>query len=386
METQQTAPTSHSKIGASSMHRWAACPGSIRLSEGLPNHESPYALEGTKAHDIAAKLILGQSIASDLIAVTDPDDPEFVDDEMLEAVDVYVDAFNKAKEGATFWMVEEQFDLSEIYPGLFGTSDGIIYHEDKLELEVWDYKHGAGMAVEVDWNEQLMYYGLGALLKTKAKCKTVKLVIAQPRCPHSAGQIRSWTVSTPELIDFSADLIEAAKRTENPNAELKAGDHCKFCKAAPVCPNLSGLAVSKAKEEFTPVPNYDPAKIAEYLELIPAIKSWVKSVEAFAFAEAERGRVPPGYKLVPKRANRKWRDEKSAMEFIAFELGLEAKDILKPAQLLSPAKVEAFLSKEDKKLLEEHTLKESSGNTLAPSTDKREAVKSAVEVDFKVLE
>jgi len=382
----ETTPSVHSKIGASSMHRWAACPGSIRQSEGLPNHESPYALEGTRAHDIAAKILLGQDLTKELIDFTDPEDPRYVDDEMLEAVDVYVKAFNEAREGAKFSLIEEPFDLSDIYPGLFGTSDGIIYREDRLELEVWDYKHGAGMAVEVENNEQLMYYGLGALLKTKAKCKTVKLVICQPRCPHSSGPIRSWTISTPDLIDFAADLVEAAKRTEDPNAILVAGDHCKFCRAAPMCPNLSYLAVSKAKEEFKPIPSYDPQKLAEYLELVPAIKSWVKSVEAFAFAESERGRVPPGFKLVPKRANRKWRDEKSAMEFIAFELGLDAKDILKPATLLSPAKVEAFLNKDDKKLLEEYTLKESSGNTLASINDKREAVKSAVEVDFKVLE
>lgn len=385
--TLETGPTAHSKIGASSMHRWAACPGSIRQAHGMPNHESSYALEGTTAHNIAAKMILGIDIVKELIDVTDPEDPAYVDDEMLEAVQVYVDAFNKAKEGATFFKVEEQFDLSSIHPGLFGTSDGIIYREDKLELEVWDYKHGAGLPVEVDWNEQLMYYGLGALLQTKVKCKTVKLVICQPRCPHTDGPVRSWTISTPELIDFSADLVDAAKRTEDPNAPLKAGDHCRFCKAAPLCPQLNEMRMEVAKQEFSPQAAYDPEKLAEVLNAVPAIEAWLKGVKAFAFAEAEHGRIPPGFKLVPKRAMRKWKDETAAKNFIALELGLDEKEILKPAKLNSPAQIEALLkSKEDKKLLELHTIKESSGNTLAPSTDKREAIKPAVETEFKVLE
>lgn len=386
IKTQETGPTAHSKIGASSMERWEACPGSIRQAHGMPNHESPYAIEGTTAHDIAAKMILGIDLTKELITVTDPDDPAYVDDEMLEAVQVYVEAFNTAKKGATFFEVEKQFDLSSIHPGLFGTSDGIIYHESKLELEVWDYKHGAGLPVEVEWNKQLMYYGLGALLQTKVKCKTVKLVICQPRCPHTNGPVRSWTISTPELIDFSADLVDAAKATEDPNAPLKAGEHCRFCKAAPLCPQLNEMRMEVAKNEFSPQIAYDPEKLAKVLEAVPAVEAWVKGVKAFAFAEAEHGRIPPGFKLVPKRATRKWRDETLAKNFIALELGLDEKAILKPAKLNSPAQIEALLSsKEDKKLLELHTIKESSGNTLAPSTDKREAIKPAVEAEFKII-
>ena len=41
----------HSKLGASASDRWMNCPGSIRASEGVPNAESAYALEGTVAHE-----------------------------------------------------------------------------------------------------------------------------------------------------------------------------------------------------------------------------------------------------------------------------------------------------------------------------------------------
>lgn len=385
---EATTPTVHSRIGASSMHRWAECPGSVKASEGMPNTSSKYAEEGTTAHDLAAKMILGEDITSMMIAVTDPEDPRYVSDEMIEAVEVYVDAFNKAKEGAAQFWVEERFDLSSLHPGLFGTSDGIIYDAETKTLEVWDYKHGAGMGVEVENNPQLMYYGLGALLKTKVPVVNVKLVICQPRYPHSEGPIRSFTVSSADIIEFAADLIEFAKATEAKNAPRKSGDHCKFCPAAPVCTTLHDQAVEAAKSDFAPSDEkYDPVKLSATLEKLPAIKAWVKSLEAFAFAEAERGRIPPGFKLVPKRATRDWRDPESARAAIALELGLTSVEISKPAVLRSPAQIEALLkSKEDKKFLESLVVKESSGNKLVPEGAKGEPVKAAIEADFKVIE
>jgi len=384
-----TTPTVHSKIGASSMHRWGPCPGSVRLSHGVEKTTSSYAEEGTKAHDVAAKILLGQSLATDLIGQTDPDHEDYVSDEMLEAVEVYVNAFNEAKAGpgTKFW-IEEKFDLSHLHPGLFGTSDGIIYHEDTKTLEVWDYKHGQGLGVEVENNEQLMYYGLGALFKTKLPVSQVKLVICQPRYPHIEGPIRSWFLSPAELIDFTAHLIERAVATEDPKAPFSPGDHCRFCPAAGICPSLQNQALDAAKLDFTPAEsNYDPKKLAAVLSQLPTIEAWAKSVRSFAYAEAERGRIPPGFKLVPKRANRKWRDEEAAKQFISFELGLDPKEIFKPAKLSTPAQIEAMLkNKADKELMNQLVLKESSGNNLVPENAKGEAVQSSIEAQFTKIE
>jgi len=49
----------HSPIGASSMHRWSVCPGSVRLSSNVPSVSSSYADEGTEAHAWLAKVIAG---------------------------------------------------------------------------------------------------------------------------------------------------------------------------------------------------------------------------------------------------------------------------------------------------------------------------------------
>ncbi len=379
--------TTHSKIGASSMHRWAACPGSVRLSKDIPNTSSKYAEEGTLAHDLAADLLNlelrgndGGDIADFHAKWTD------IDPEMHENVKIYVEEFLKEAFATPGWFsVERKFNLSNLHPGLFGTADGIIYQESIKVLQVWDFKYGQGIPVEPENNEQLMYYGLGALMETKAPCSDVELVICQPRCPHPEGPIRKWRLSVTDLIDFAADLIDAAKRTEDPNAGLVPGDHCRFCPASPTCPQLHDTAVELAKNEFSPAFSYDPAKLASVLELIPAIKAWAKSVEEFAHGEAQHGRVPPGYKLVPKRAMRKWRDEEQAAEAI-HKLGIETSLTHKPAVLKSPAQIEDVLDKKQKLEIAEYIIKESSGSNLVPFSDKRPQTVPAVETEFTKIE
>jgi hypothetical protein len=366
--------SAHSKIGASSMSRWSKCPASVRLSENMPNTSSVYALEGTKAHELAEKILRGEKV-----------DLSQYDEETVEAVMVYVDAFKKAAIDCTFYKVEQRFDLSAIYPGLYGTGDGLIYHEKTKVLQIWDYKHGQGIAVEVVNNQQLQYYALGALLASKVPCSEVKMVIAQPRAYHPDGPIRSWTIPVTDLLDFSADLIEAAQRTEDPNAPIVSGDHCRFCPAAPVCPELNEKAIETAKNEFSPT-YYDPIKLADTLDKLPAIEAWIKAVREFAFREAETGKEIPNYKLVPKRATRKWKGSEEEIEkVLLMEFGLHYMEVKHEPELKSPAQIEKLIPKEMKARLEEIVSKESSGSTLVPSSDKRQSVKPSITTDFSVI-
>lgn len=362
----------HSRIGASSMHRWAECPGSVKLSETVPKHTSAFAEEGTEAHELAEKF-LHSFKRSTVFAYA------HYDDEMVENVKVYVDYVIEkfSVEKGSKLIVEHKFDLSSLHPGLFGTADAVIYHPKLKLLRVIDLKYGAGVPVEVKNNPQLLYYGLGAMISTEYPVDTIELTIVQPRLNHVDGPIRSQKLTTLELMDFSADLIEFAKKTEDPNAPLRDGRHCKFCPAKAVCPQLSKTALEKAKEEFRDLLPYSPEKLAETLDALDRVEAWAKGVRAFAYAEAEHGRCPPGYKLVKKRATRKWKSEDEAVKYLEWQAGLKEDQLFEPRQIKSVAQIEKQMGKERKTESAYLDLisQESSGNKLVHESEPGEPVK-----------
>jgi hypothetical protein len=373
----------HSKIGASSMDRWSACPGSVRLCEGLPEQKSSYAEEGTFAHEVAACVLNSGFTWQEARKIYKGK----LDLELEDAVQTYTGLIfgdlQGAKDAQLF--VEERFHLHQAHPSAFGTSDAIIYYPSKKLLRVYDYKHGAGVAVEVDNNSQLMYYGLGALLKLQKPCTDVELIIVQPRCPHPKGPVRRWKIPSIDLIDFTADLIDYIKKTEDPFAPLVPGEHCRWCRAAGVCPALQNTALEVAKTEFSQTQPYDPARLAEVLKLLPTIEEWCANVRKFAYAEAEHGRTPPGYKLVDKEARRKWLDNIDPKALAAeFNLTLEDVTETSPKNLTEIEKLvgkKEFAAKGTK-----FFAKKSSGTTLVEDTDSRPAINRDPKSEFQVID
>lgn len=371
----------HSKIGASSMKRWAACPGSVKLSEGIESRSSVFAEEGTKAHELGEKWLLEGERAFAGYTV-----------DMVENVAVYVyavcDRVNSNPDSNKL-LVEQRFHLHELHSDLFGTSDAIVWQPGIERLSVIDLKYGAGVPVEVEDNPQLQYYALGALLANKQwKPREVEVVIVQPRCPHPDGPVRAQVLQVVDLLDFAADLVEAVKRTEEASAAylcadsgpleaqwqrmyLHAGDHCRFCPAAAICPAQKNKAQQLAKQAFAPGLPYDAKQLAETLEWLPVLEAWIKNTREFAYAEAEKGHDIPRHKLVEKRATRRWKDEGSAILW----LKQQGVDPYGEAPVVTPAAAEKLLPKDQREILDDLCVKESSGHTLVHESDRREAIK-----------
>lgn len=367
----------HSSLGASSYYRWKACPGSIRQTAGLKGQESAYAARGTTAHDIASKILMKQ-----------PWNWGDFDEEEIEAVTTYTDFVQDlAETKGVKLFVEQRFDLSKYYPNLYGTADAVIYHAEMRKLVVIDYKHGAGIPVEVTENSQLMYYGLGALHMLGKPVDSIELVIVQPRCFHSDGPIRRWTTTPARMMEFIADLIDDAKLTEDKNAVLNPGDWCRFCPAQAMhCPAVREKSLALAKNEFSSLESYDPKKLSETLDMLPTIEAWIKAVREFSYREAEHGRIPPGWKLVAKRANRKWAKEYKSDE-LARDFGLRPPDVT-TVTLKSPAQVEKLIPKSTPALfdrLNAMVVQESSGKSLVPESDPRPAVTVSARDVFEVI-
>lgn len=379
----------HSKLGASSAARWFACPASVRASEGIEDRPSEYAEEGTAAHELAAMCLSGNMLPHHNLGITLNNFE--VTEEMADAVQVYFDTVEQDRQEGDELQVEQRFDLSHIYPGCFGTNDALIYRESEGLLIVYDYKHGRGVPVSAKDNKQLLYYALGAVTgKHNRKVKTVELVIVQPRCASRSEPVDRWRIDALGLLDFATDLREAAERTNAVAPAYVPGDHCKFCRAAPTCQARKDAALAVAAAEFaddgamtlSDPKSLTPEAMAAALRQADQLEDWIKAVRDYAHHEAEAGRVATGFKLVPTRPTRKWKNDEDAKKWLV-DYGLDDMDIYAEPKLRTPAQIEKVLGKASKNDIVELWESVSKGTVLVPLDDKRAPVKPEAAGEFQ---
>ena len=383
-----TGPTAHAALGASSAYRWMACPGSVALSKDVPRKDTVFSLEGTAAHALGELAFKEKLHPSNWLR-------EIVEDvevshDMVAAVEVYTKYLTDLQLDGFEVTLEHRFSLEKLDPPapMFGTSDCVAFRASDGLLVVADYKHGAGVSVEVEDNSQLKYYALGALLAMPAgtRVKSVKMAIIQPRAQHKDGPIREWTTTVDHLLDFADELIEAAHRTTNPNADLASGKHCRFCPAQPMCPQLHKEMQLVAADEFNDKPLVDPRllkpeQLSAILEKADIIEDWLRSIRQHVQSQLESGADVPGWKLVPKRASRVWVSEQAVKEWANQEM-LATVDIME-FKLKSPAAMEKIVGK--KNLPKELVSSVSSGYTLAHASDPRPAITNTASDEFSNL-
>ena len=388
----------HATLGASGAYRWRACPGSVRLSEGIPSRSSIFAQVGTVAHELAEICLARRTVPEKYMgAPVNPDFPEIVvDQDMADAVNVYLRHVRPlitraVKTGGRVWVEAKVSleDLGGVGEEMFGTADLIVYTDEILY--VFDYKHGSGVPVEVEENDQLLYYALGALLKlwadagTDAPVKRIYYHVVQPRCEHPGGPVRAGRIDPVDLLDWASDLFRDAERTKDPDAPIVPGKHCRFCPAQPVCPAQREKRMKDAKlvfgesgvEPVKPLSRLTLSELRQIVDNADDIIAWVKSAKELAQTRLENGLDMPGYKLVQKRAVRKWAlGDDDMADALCEKFGLGDEDLFE-RKLRSPAQIEKALKadKNTKQDLAEFVTAESSGTTLAPEGDKRPAVK-----------
>lgn len=407
----------HSKIGASSAERWFACPGSVKLSEGIKGSESEYARIGTAAHHLAsfcleygyaAKRFVGFHVrpkpggGEEMVKpdpgmpIAPPADWTLVTAEMATAVQVYLDAVRdimNAKPSREL-DIEVKFHLDNLHEDLWGTADCVIYDPDSHDLWVMDYKHGEGVVVDPEENPQLLYYAVGAAFaKSNRRVDAVHLAIVQPRAMGES--VKWWHVDAIDLLDFSDVLMRAVSEVETASQAhpgepeqwnsffLKPGDHCRWCPAAAICPKLKETAEVASLDQYKGGKAYDAEDLARSLNQIKALKGWIKALEEFAHSELHRGAVIPDWKLVDKKAIRGWLDEAEAERTLLSD-GRTEDEIYEPRKLKSPAQIEELVGKKDfASLVGDFVSAVSSGTTIAPASDKRPAVNRNVADGFE---
>lgn len=379
----------HSIISASAFERWVNCPASPRLAMGMPDKSSEAAMEGTAAHWLAETCLKERKNANEYLGSTIPVDNHetgfLVTQEMADGVNLYCStiwADLQALDPSVCTMgVEVGFHLDWINNQIFGTNDCFI-GQNFGKLIVYDFKYGAGVAVDADENGQMMIYALGAL--KGRPYEEIELVIIQPRAQHEKGPIRRWSITVEDLTLWSENVLApAAALALSPDAPPHAGEWCRWCRAYAICPEVRAEATKAAMVAFSnasepeplsfPAPDMlTPEQIGRVLTFTHLFSTWASEVEQYAKAEMERGRSISGWKLVRGRKTRKWADEAEVVRALEPRFGVE---IYEEPKLRSPAQMEKALKGVELDSLIEIT----QGVSVAPASDKRDAVVPAIE-------
>jgi hypothetical protein len=404
-------PTTHAKLSPSGTKRWLNCPGSVALSEGIPDGSSFYAAEGSAAHELLEKALHNEG------PVWEPEIGEpwehdgftgEVTQEMVDAVQVAVDYVRKQvaeAEDIGFGVepevrLERRVNFDRLNPpeGLDGgTCDVTIWSGPEMRnLHVIDYKHGQGVFVEVEGNEQLLSYALGAIATDGRRPDRIKTTIIQPR-HHAGDPVRSAEYTWAEIVEFKRDLFAAAEDTAKPGAPLVVGDWCRFCPALPQCPAQADHATQLAQAEFdeldadtAPTLLADPKlmtpdQLGAVLDGAKFVEDWIKAVRAHVSSLIDRGEEVPGWKLVEGRANRRWSDEERAERYMARKgLGVDERFTRK---LVSPAQAEKALKAAGHKpsYIQRFIEQPKGSPKLAPASAAALALPSSAESDFAHL-
>lgn len=338
----------------------------------FPDEQSPYAAEGTIAHDLAEAILRHKLEGRKAPKLDD------YSAEMVEAVNRYVDICEekvneaRARSSDAEAMIEARLDFSRWVPEGFGTGDMVIVADGILE--VIDLKYGKGVPVSAVENTQMRLYALGAydVNEFLYVIKTVRMTIVQPRL----DSVSTDEMSLEELLDWGEDIKPIAQRAWDGIGECTPCDYCNFCKARHACRALADTCLDtfyknggKLNQLLT------DREVSDILGMKDLITKWIKGVYDFAYEKALSGEKQwPGYKLVEGTSRRTITDPEAAAKTL-LDNGYKEEEIFKPRELEGITNLQKVLGKKGvAEYLEAYIDKPEGKPTLVPESDKRPAI------------
>ena len=342
----------HSRFGASSSHRWLACPASIKEEANMPSHSSVFAQEGTCAHEVADQCLKNDKAAAEFIGETI--EGIVVTEEMAGYVQEYIDYIEdiRAQYSDTILLHEQRVDYSNVAPDGFGTLDAAIIVPSKCLVHIFDLKYGKGIRVEATNNTQAMFYALGLLNEYSwlYDLDLWHIHICQPRLRNfsewdtTANNLHAWKRQfvIPMVNDALSD-----KPTYNPSDET-----CKWCKAKANCPALHEYIKKNVTDTFdnltgeiSEVTDEDKRRLLDNKELYMSL---LTAVDDEVYSRISAGGEFSGYKLILGRSTTKWLD--TAEDALAKKYGEDIYNkkmigITEARKLLTKAELDQYTAK-----------------------------------------
>lgn len=373
----------HALLSASGSPRWLVCTQSPKLEQKFAQSKtSTFAEEGTLAHEFGQ---LGIELGAEQISlkIYNAEVKKLkkhalysseMDSEVLKYTEYVLELFNIIKQSSpdAVLLVEQRLDFSHLVPRGFGTGDILIIADGKIY--VIDLKYGKGIQVFAEKNSQLMLYGIGALRRFEMlyDIDTVVLTIVQPRLDH----IDTWEISADDLIDWGETVVRTkAILAYNGEGELKAGSHCKFCRAKAMCRAFAEENLKLAKHDFKDPQLLSDDELLGIYEQMPMLQDWAKAITEHMIYAAIKGKKWPGYKVVHGRSNRKFTDTSAVIKVLAKSKFTNSQYLV--TELASLTEIEKLLGKDEFEVKLKHLITKPVGApTLALESDTRLAIGS----------
>lgn len=261
----------HSICSASSAERWLNCPGSVFLSQQVPEPPpSSYALEGTRAHELAEKILLkwqsenftlSQHWLEEVEAEVRAKEGEGEEyngrlwsmyDFVLTYINLCLDEVDNFDVSPAI-RIEQRLVLNEDM-AMFGTADFMATGLQKgVPVGVIvDLKYGKGKRVEIQDNPQLAYYAVALKKCSKKKLEKIKVRVVQPRIDEMFSE--QW-YSVEELVAWEKKFLNGAEEALFMAGKLKTpryseGKWCWFCPGKKICPEIEKRLQGKLLEQF----------------------------------------------------------------------------------------------------------------------------------------
>ena len=366
-------PEFHAVYGGSNAERWLNCHGSTKLLQQVPKRPTnPAAERGTALHAAAERILMEEGLEPEqFLGVTIKGVTLEADDIAdlriaIDAVDEIVANYSENAIITTETFVTFLDGVNPDDPPRSGGSFDLGIADGKRGAIV-DFKFGQQGIVEAA-SDQNLFYAIAAR-KSLDAFKMVEewdCYIVQPAMDPATDKV---IYPGTALDRREQEQYTAIKLSEAPNPHFTEGEWCGWCDAKLVCP----LKTQRLATLTAPNHILDLNELGQQLAKLRRWDKWREEAEERLHHEMTHGVEVNNWKVVAKRAIRKWRDE--AATILRFKQAKVDEDRYMVRELVSPAQAEKqkLLSKQD---VAELSNPVSSGTTIAPVDDKRPAVLS----------
>lgn len=396
-----------------------ACPGSL-IPNLLAKDDSGFdAAWGSVAHSVTEEWLNTGRAPEHLVGTRKivGDDVETwhvidIDEAMLEAAEQCVD---RCEWVPGEHVIEQHVQYSHLtpIPNQGGTLDFAAMTRGLCNLKDHKFGKSPDNIVHAEENTQLMLYAIGLMRDPQFEHYAFTdfiLGINQPRLDH----FDEWHTTRERLLEFEAYAKERMHLAWSIDAPRVAGmKQCRFCRVKGSCATNAKMQEDLldavfTDESTTSVEDFlqrldddmEPFRLrmasigslttAQKARLLPYRKSaeaWWSALQADLERAAIQGEHVPGYKVVEARAKRFFSNPRAA-ERQLVKLGVPYDEFIEE-RMVSPAQAEKILlrykykRKQLPELLEGLVSKPTGKATLAPLSDKRQALVDLSSIVFE---